>query len=416
MQIKKFIGDNTAQIMSQIRQEFGDDAMILQTNTVKIGGFLGLFKKEQIEILAALDDETSKKYTPIKKPRKKETDNTLGIPVKSGRKKYEENFEQKYEKNNHAESDFKNRKSDSFSYAINSYAQDFSEDKEKIAMKNDLDEIKNTVYNLSKKINETFKTPEEEEEYQIILNNVNKLIKLGITEDMSNEIVNTALKYGNNFSKESIYKAINDVFSDYENEIPSNNKYKIFIGSTGVGKTTTLAKIASETAMNTKSKIGFMTLDTYRISAVEQLKTYAQILSCPIEVAYETKDIEASVQRLSNRDLVYIDTAGRSHNNKSQVLELKNILDMIDDKKIYLVLSANTNIDDICDIIKVYEFIENYSIIVTKLDETSKLGKIYDLISYAKKPIAYTTHGQNVPDDIENFDFQRFTGEFLKEF
>lgn len=410
MQIKKFVGDTSAEIMSEIRKEFGEDAMILQTNTVKTGGFLGFFQKEKIEILAALDDDIVRKSAKkdinidYKKP-----ENSLGVKVKSAYEKQEvPNF-----KDDYLFPDKSQIKKTSFSPSPQkSPRTSLSE----IEMKRDLDEIKTTISSLSKKINETFKTPEEEEEYQIILKNVKKLQNLGISEELSNEIINTALKYGNNFSKDAVFKAINEVFSDYEKDENLPYKNYVFIGSTGVGKTTTLAKLASEHAMRTKSKIGFMTLDTYRISAVEQLRTYAQILSAPLEVSYETKDVSSALQRLSNRDVVYIDTAGRSHRNKRQIVDLRHILDTIDNKKIYLVLSANTTLDDIYDIIKVYEFIDNYSIIITKLDETSRQGKILDIIMHSKKPIAYTTHGQNVPDDIMKFDFRNFTEEILKEY
>lgn len=128
-----------------------------------------------------------------------------------------------------------------------------------------------------------------------------------------------------------------------------------------------------------------MTLDTYRISAVEQLKTYAEILSSPIEVAYEIQDLKTAIERLSNRDVVFIDTAGRSHNNKGQVEDLKNVLDNIYNKKIYIVISANINLSDIYDIIDIYNFIEDYDIIVTKMDETKRYGNLLDIMNKTKK-------------------------------
>lgn len=411
MQIKKFVGNTSAEIMADIRKEFGEDAMILQTNTVKTGGFLGFFQKEQIEILAALDDEVIRPSTKNKAQIVK--DNNRKIPEKNSILEYQKNKQNEFKNTFSAKGNFyKTEKITNFQKNDKSPDRPLSE----IEMKRDLDEIKLTVSMLSKKINDTFKTPEEEEEYQNFLKNVDKLVKLGFSDELANEIINTALKYGNNFSKDAVFKAINEVFAYYKNEETKNYKNYVFVGSTGVGKTTTLAKIASEDTMKTKSKLGFMTLDTYRISAVEQLKTYAQILSAPLEVAYETKDILPALQRLSNRDVVYIDTAGRSHNNKRQIVDLRYILDSIDDKKIYLVISANINLDDVYDIIKVYDFIENYSIIVTKLDETSKKGKIFDIIMNSKKTVAYVTNGQNVPDDIEKFDLRKFTEEILREY
>ena len=158
-----------------------------------------------------------------------------------------------------------------------------------------------------------------------------------------------------------------------------------------------------------------MTLDTYRISAVEQLRTYAEILNCPIEVAYDKDDVSEAVNRLESRDSVFIDTAGRSHRNKIHMKELEEILGSIQEKEVFLVLSANFNKEDIKDILEAYSFIDEFSVIITKMDETSREGLVFDIIDEANKPISYITYGQNVPDDIEVFDFNKFVNEFLRE-
>lgn len=158
-----------------------------------------------------------------------------------------------------------------------------------------------------------------------------------------------------------------------------------------------------------------MTLDTYRISAVEQLRTYAEILNCPIEVAYDKDDVSEAVNRLESRDSVFIDTAGRSHRNKIHMKELEEILGSIEEKEVFLVLSANFNKEDIKDILEAYSFIDEFSVIITKMDETSREGLVFDIIDEANKPISYITYGQNVPDDIEVFDFNKFVNEFLRE-
>ena len=158
-----------------------------------------------------------------------------------------------------------------------------------------------------------------------------------------------------------------------------------------------------------------MTLDTYRISAVEQLRTYAEILNCPIEVAYDKDDVSEAVKRLESRDSVFIDTAGRSHRNKIHMKELEEILGSIEEKEVFLVLSANFNKEDIKDILEAYSFIDEFSVIITKMDETSREGLVFDIIDEANKPISYITYGQNVPDDIEVFDFNKFVNEFLRE-
>ena len=123
----------------------------------------------------------------------------------------------------------------------------------------------------------------------------------------------------------------------------------------------------------------------------------------------------ASIDRLSNRDLVFIDTAGRSHNNKGQVDDIKNVLKNIENKKVYLVLSANINMEDMFDIIETYNFVDDYEIIVTKMDETKRHGNLLNLMMKTGKKISYTAFDQNVPDDIEEFKINTYISELVRE-
>lgn len=401
MQVKKFTGENTAIVMANIRREFGDDAIILQTNKIKTGGFLGFFQKEEVEILAALDNETKN----IKNKKQKQY---------SGKNDFKSHMDNLNEianmkrKDDLIESSMSNSSNNKKSYT--------SFEKEQMEVRQDIDEIKNTVRQLSQKINETFKTTKEEEEIKRIQESIEKLKSLGISYEISKEIVTNLQRSGKIDTYENLKSEIFDIFSNYiKVDNTPNVKNIIFIGSTGVGKTTSLAKIASKEAIEKKKKIGFLTLDTYRISAVEQLKTYAEILSSPIEVAYEITDLNLAIERLSNRDLVFIDTAGRSHNNSEQVEDLKKVLDTIQDKKIYLVLSANMSIEDMYDIIDIYSFVKDYDIIVTKMDETKRQGNLLNIMKKTQKSIAYIAFGQNVPDDIEKFDLKTYISKLIKE-
>lgn len=426
MQVKKFLGENTVSVMALIRKEFGDDAIILQTNKVKTGGFLGFFQKEEVEILAALDNEGI-----LERKNKKDSNGKIENNLS---KNTQRNFQSKKNKStNNQDMDFKyhidtmndmikNRrdskselgyKNDTQVYPVKT---DDSFDDEAKEVKNDINEIKNAVRELKKKINDTFKTPQEEEELVREEEYILRLRKLGISYELSKEIVTNLKKNGKNFRYDDLKNEVLDMFADYIRvDFSKRSKFYVFVGSTGVGKTTTLAKIASKETIENKKKIGFLTLDTYRISAVEQLKTYAEILSSPIEVAYEIQDLSFAIDRLSNRDMVFIDTAGRSHNNKSQVEDLKKVLSNIQEKKVFLVLSANTSIDDIYDIVDTYSFVDDYEIIVTKTDETLRMGNVLDIIKKTGKNISYITFGQNVPDDIEQFNLGKYVSELIRE-
>lgn len=418
MQIKKFVGENSSDVMALIKEEFGDDAIIIETNTLKTGGFMGLFQKDQVEILAALDEEMAKKASPKKNLEKKNKKNSEsrysdGIQYDSSGIKNDEieadlsPQEQKTE--------YQTGKTNEYQRPARSIKDNRPLSQEEIQMRDDIDSIKETVFKLNQKINETFKTSDEELALKEFDKRVKMLENTGISNSLSKKIIENLKNFGSDFNSDNVYSAIINLFSEYKDDDEKAYRYNIFIGSTGVGKTTTLAKIASNTAIKSNQKLGFLTLDTYRISAVDQLKTYAQILSTPIEVSYELADIQGAIGRLASRDIIFIDTAGRSHNNKKQMTELKNIIQALPEKKIFLFISANTNLDDIYDIIDSYDFLEDYNIIVTKIDETQKIGKIFDIINYSKKSISFTTCGQNVPDDIQKFNFRNFAIDFAKE-
>ncbi len=192
-------------------------------------------------------------------------------------------------------------------------------------------------------------------------------------------------------------------------EVSGNTtKFVVFIGPTGVGKTTTIAKIASCFQLEKKAKVALVTADTYRIAAVEQLRTYANILGIPLRVVYSAEEMEGIVEELKEFDLVFVDTAGRSHKNQEQKEDLKDLLQAIpeDGKEIYLVLSAATKYRDLEKITEIYKEI-------AKFDETSGIGNIYNIRMLTQAPLSYATWGQNVPDDIGRIDVQDIAKQLL---
>ena len=192
-------------------------------------------------------------------------------------------------------------------------------------------------------------------------------------------------------------------------------KYVFFIGPTGVGKTTTIAKIASMLKLSKKVKVALVTSDTYRIAAVEQLKTYANILGVPLKVVYSSEEVEVIMEELEKYDLVLIDTAGRSHNNKEQREDLHRLLEVVpeQEREVFLVLSATTKYRDLVKISQSYSEITKYSLIFTKLDETDAIGNIFNIRMLTGAPLSYMTWGQNVPDDIGKADAQKMAKQLL---
>ncbi len=193
-------------------------------------------------------------------------------------------------------------------------------------------------------------------------------------------------------------------------------KIIFFIGPTGVGKTTTIAKIASKYKVEMGMNVAFLTADTYRIAATEQLRVYANILDSPMSIIYSAEEMNAAIERVSDSQLIFVDTAGFSHKNGNQCMDMQKMINGLDEaygKEVYLVISATTKYKDLLEIVDIYKDIADYKIIFTKLDETATLGNILNIRMYSGASLSYMTNGQNVPDDIEEFNTQKIVKQLL---
>ena len=189
-----------------------------------------------------------------------------------------------------------------------------------------------------------------------------------------------------------------------------------FIGPTGVGKTTTIAKLASQLCVNHKKKIVLLTTDTYRIAAAEQLRTYARILDVPFIVIYTEDEMMKAISEYKDYDYILVDTAGHSQHNAEQKDSMAHFLRSVDDtvdKDTYLVVSATTKYRDLLAIADAYSEFTDYKLIFTKLDETTTLGNLFNLCMHTGASMSYVTCGQNVPDDIEVFSPQSTVKQLL---
>lgn len=194
------------------------------------------------------------------------------------------------------------------------------------------------------------------------------------------------------------------------------SKVVFFIGPTGVGKTTTIAKVASKFKLDAGKKVALLSADTYRIAAAEQLKTYANILDTPFSIVYAPEELNQAIAQLADYDLILVDTAGFSHKNMEQKDDIKKLVNSLDkkyEKEVFLVVSATAKYKDLVNIADVYHDIADYKLIFTKLDETSAYGNLLNIRLYSGADLSYTTNGQNVPDDIELFHTQKIVKQLL---
>ena len=190
----------------------------------------------------------------------------------------------------------------------------------------------------------------------------------------------------------------------------------VLVGPTGVGKTTTIAKLAARAKIHERKKVGLATMDTFRIAAVDQLEKYAQIIGLPLLVATSPRELEAAVDDLVARDVdvVFIDSAGRSYRDELKMAELREFLSVLPDAEVHLVVSTTTHGKTIQSVASRFAGIGFHKVILTKVDETISFGSLVGALVSIGRPVSFVTDGQNVPDDIVPGDPERLAELVLK--
>jgi len=380
MNVKRYIVKDINEAMIKIKSELGREAVILNTRKIKSPGILGMFKKPLVEVVAAIDeDQVTAKKADLNDSELQQLRDELKKVVEDREEKKKEQIE-----------------------II-----------AKETKRNELDELKDLVMDLSKKV-ESQSTVEVVQHENIIsdisedrldallrdkdlnvdsLKRIRHILKgrINIEESTDQSILNTV---------KLIVKEILEEPYTIDHTI-EGKKVFVFVGPTGVGKTTTLAKLAARLSLVNNKTVGLITADTYRIAAVDQLKTYSEILGLPLKVIYEPEEVKDALGRFGDKDCVLIDTAGRSHKSDELLHDLKGILTYVENPEIFLVISMTTGYKDIRSIIDSYKFLDDYKLLLTKLDETSSLGNVLNIKLETGKPLSYFTIGQSVPDDIE---------------
>ncbi|MGG0738016.1 flagellar biosynthesis protein FlhF [Niallia taxi] len=374
MKIKKYIAASMPEAMKQVRAELGNNAVILQSKIIYTGGFLGMFKKRNIEVLAAIDPDLNTSRPPQEKPM------PAPIPAPKLLPKVERNLDLEVMK----------------------------ELQKSPVPANE--EIMKQLARMNQHIQKMSESGKLQMELPIQLQTVmDRLVRQDLDVDIQSRLTAKLLERwylaGANSPVEEVYVWAEDFL--YEEmkrynfgELTLKKKFINVIGPTGVGKTTTLAKMAAEFMMKHQKKIGFITTDTYRIAAIDQLKTYATILNVPIEVCYNLEDFEKATKSLADCDIILVDTAGRNFRNQQYVQDLKEVVDYNSDMETLLVLSLTAKQTDMEEIYQQFSSIHIDHFIFTKLDETSTYGAMINLVVKYQKGVAYVTTGQNVPDDI----------------
>lgn len=369
MKVKKYIATTMAEALTQIKEELGSDAVILNSKKVKVGGMFGLFKQTKLEVIAALDEHPIPPRKESKVEIRKQTPAVERAASNSQREVLQEIKELRQlvtTQSRYVQSNFKPPFDDVLSYLIE-------------------EEVHPTV---AEEIVSTIETQAEQ---------------LHVSEkDMSSHIFDTIQK-------------------EVEPQIKASTSFDKqviqFVGPTGVGKTTTIAKVAAKTMLEHHKKVAFITTDTYRIAAIEQLKTYAKILDIPIEVAYTNDDYEYALGKFAKYDHIFVDTAGRNYRETSYLKDINNMITFQSSlHETYLVLSLTAKSKDNMDIYRIFSEEGIEQIIFTKSDETSTYGTIMNMCFKEGATLACISNGQNVPDDIIYPDAEYVTKLLMRRY
>ncbi len=414
MIIKKFLAATETEAIEMAKRELGSNAIVMNIKKVRPRGFAKFFIKSKVEVTAALDEnvvyDTDNKNSASDEKRD-------GVALELTAPKFVPDIVA-------VEGEDKNvatieEKLDSLQKMLEKQMSDKMQEEKTYPAEEEMDrEPSRKEIQAEKRSKEISKAKACKEliRKQMIQNEVEESIAEMLIDEVDRSLPKDAAL---DQILAAIYQKIilmtgQPYVLDKEVE-EGETKYVFFLGSTGVGKTTTIAKIASRMKLNHKKNIALVTADTFRIAAVEQLKTYANILNVPIKVVYSPEELGEMREELDQFDICFIDTAGCSHKNREQMENIKNLIEQIpiSRREVYLVLNAGAKYNDLKDIADVYSDLTDFSLIFTKLDETSSAGVMLNMRTYTDRPLSYVTWGQNVPDDIGKVDAQKIAKKLL---
>jgi flagellar biosynthesis protein FlhF len=370
MRVKNFVADDYQAALQQAKKEMGRDAIILSTRPVKKGIF-SFFSKPQVEITVAVDDEI-KTERDAKRPAAKSEEQAIQTPQRRRAK---------------PETD--------------------QPSVEPSGLYGELMTMRQMIETMNARMTEFNqfhpRSSQVEKLYQVMLKN---RVEVSFAQNIA-IAVDRRIPAEHSDDAEWVKKLFCVYLEDQLPEIkPITKRIKgkpviiFMVGPTGVGKTTTIAKLAAQMVFEDKRNVAFITLDTYRISAATQLRTYADIIQVPVQVVLTMSELEEALKLFNDREVIFVDTAGRSPFNEEQMQELEAFVKAAQPDETMLVLSATMNYEDMYTHYTIFSRTFINKLIFTKFDETRKIGGVINLLLASAKPLAYVANGQNVPDDI----------------
>ena len=415
MKTTKIIAETMPLALKMVRQQLGDNAVIVNTRTIKTGGLFGLFGQQKYEVIAysvKKNESYMEPSIPLALKGKNRNDFLIKPPF-INQKNVEENensgFHKKPQKlyNYYSQQNDIREKHTEKSNENSNHILGLQEESKDLLLV-ELQNMKKMMVNFIINDKKGSTIPSGLDKW------IDRLKKQGVDEKSIESIIKNLLKKHESLNEleDAIIKdeLLSIIEKMIEKRVPKSNSIQdrthmiIVIGPTGVGKTTSIAKLATEQVLIQKRKVAMITTDVYRIAAVEQLKTYAGILNVPIEVVRSKGELEKALNKLENYDLIYMDSTGRNYKEVKYVESVNEYLNYPIESDNYLVLSLTTKYEDMQILLDEFKSSPVKKLILTKFDETSSYGSILNIAIKYPYQIAYITNGQSVPEDITTID------------
>lgn len=435
MIIKRFQAKTEQEAVENAKKELGTGVVIMNVKNVKKKGLFAVFKKNMVEVTVAMEEENERNPVPNR---------NMGNQAAAAQQQNTVTFPKTAAHTTNTQTESAPIPLTALEQLAKVQEREIQEQRERekaakativanantVALEEKLDNLENLLKQQldgseSEKAKES-KTdaPEEEsEQMKFIKLLYNTMIDNEVHEKYANQIIEEVEKGAQpnmqfDYFLTNVYQKMILKFGKARKIEPAAKGPKVvfFVGPTGVGKTTTIAKIASRFCVEEKKKVALLTADTFRIAAAEQLRTYANILEVPFRIIYSDQEVEPIYHEFEDYDYILVDTAGHSHQNEEQKLNSRLMLHSLDDiaeTEVYLVVSATTKYRDLISIADTYSEMADYTLIFTKLDETTSLGNLLNLRLHTDAEMSYVTCGQHVPEDIEYFNPQTTVKQIL---